>query len=210
MLSVSILLVRIGWVLTDILINDSFLKMFHNPLKNILETLMGVSCFVSLPWSLFLSISTHTHAHSVHVSLCPIATSTITLQLVSLPSTCPSVPTLLEQCFRKWLLWLLYSKPSTHSKFTVLNQSLKFLTPSGLWPLLLTFLLFALRLASLPILPPTKNSLPSGTCFTCGFPSLLWSPSDVYMTCSVFTSRSLLICVLIQGSFLDQPNKNNP
>ena len=58
MLSVSVLLVRIGWVLIDILINDSFLKCFIIPWKIFCRLcLMGVNCSVSLPWSLFLSIS---------------------------------------------------------------------------------------------------------------------------------------------------------
>lgn len=175
---------------------------------------MGVNCAVFLPWSLFLSISIHIHAHAQFKYHCvPLWLLQEHSNQSLYPTFAPLYFTSLEQSFRKWLLWLLYSKPSTHSKFTVLNQSLKFLTPSGLWPLLITFLLLLtvpLRLASLPALPPIKNSLTSGTCFACAFPSLLPSSSDTYMTYSLFTSRSPWICVLIQESFLDQANKNNP
>ena len=164
MLPVSILLVRISWVLIDILINDSLFKMFHNSFKNTMSSLFdGCELFcLSALVSVSLHLYTHTRSRSVQVPLCPIVTTTRALKLISLPNTCPLYSTLLEQSFWKWLLWLLHSKPSTHSKFTVLNQSLKFLTPSGLWPLLITFLLLLtvpLRVASLPALPPIRNSL---------------------------------------------------
>lgn len=81
-----------------------------------------------------------------------------------------------------------------------------------IWPLmtpitLLLLLTIPLRLASLPFLHPAKNSLISGVWHV--LLPLCCPHPHMRMTCSLITSRPLLICVLIQGSFFNQPNKNN-
>ena len=188
--------------------------MFHNSLKNILSSLFdGCELFCL---SALVSISLHLYTHALTLS-----SSTIMSHCDYNNNTSANLST------QHLPLCILHSQNSplendscdfstqTFNSLRIQGAQPKPEIPYTTWPLATPsyFSPFAycstqVGLLAHPSTHQEQSSLRHVFCMC--LPSLLCSSSDVYVTCSLFTPRSPLICVLIQGSFLDQTNKNNP